>query len=118
MGMRFLWRVTRCKRNRASGIYEQVQKKGMGYVNARTSLLYMYCYAERDRLLFMAARMVVAADFLRSERILDWNAFLEKQRFGLAVEFGLRPYAHPRFLRGESFARCCFFEIHRPLTRW
>tara|TARA_B110001452_G_scaffold123280_1_gene102231 strand:- start:12067 stop:12192 length:126 start_codon:yes stop_codon:yes gene_type:complete len=40
---------------------------------ARTYLL----LRERDRLFFMAARMVLAADFLRSERILDWNAFFE-----------------------------------------
>jgi hypothetical protein len=32
---------------------------------------------ERDLRLFIAARIVVAADFLRSERIFDWNSFFE-----------------------------------------
>jgi hypothetical protein len=32
---------------------------------------------ERDLLFFRAVRMVFAADFLRSERILDWNSVFE-----------------------------------------
>jgi hypothetical protein len=32
---------------------------------------------ERDFLFLRAERIVFAADFLRSDRILDWNSFFE-----------------------------------------
>lgn len=38
---------------------------------------YLLRERERDFLLLRAARMVFAADFLRSDRILDWNCFFE-----------------------------------------